>query len=699
TSDIDYTNLMNKLRSSVEGINDFPQSMTDKPTVTDDTSATDSASNIITFVNSGGMEKQAMYDYISQQLVPQLKQVQGVGAVWGPYGGSQKAVRVWLNPEQMKALNIKAADVVGTLGAYNASFTSGAIKGKTRDFSINPLNQVNTLEDVKGLVIKVSNGNIIRISDVAEVVMGEESLSPSMLSIGGHSAMSLQILPLSNANPVTVAANIQDEIARMQAHLPQGLEMTLSYNQADFIKASIKEGFMALIEAVVLVSLIVVLFLGSLRAASIPIITIPVCVIGVFAVMSGLGFSINVLTILAIILAIGLVVDDAIVVVENCYRHIENGATPFNAAINGCQEIIFPIIAMTLTLAAVYLPIGLMSGLTADLFRQFSFTLAAAVIISGMVALTLSPMMSAYLINTSAAQPLWFHRVEQALQQLNTNYIHELNKWFERKRLMLAISFGLIALASVVYWQLPKVLLPTEDSGFIDVTSKGPAGVGRQYHLDHNSELNGVMDNHSAINANLSYIEGEPINHVLLKPWSDRGQSIDKVINDLIIKAKESVSAYNMSFSIRSANNLDIANNVRLELTTLNRDKAELSRTAAKVQQLMEDYPGLTNVGNSVLRDQLRYDLSIDRNAIILSGVNYGDVTNALSTFLGSVKAADLHATDGFTYPIQVQVNLNRLSDFGVLNKLYVTSESGQALPLSQFVSIKQTTAESNIKT
>lgn len=699
TSDIDYTNLMNKLRSSVEGINDFPQSMTDKPTVTDDTSATDSASNIITFVNSGGMEKQAMYDYISQQLVPQLKQVQGVGAVWGPYGGSQKAVRVWLNPEQMKALNIKAADVVGTLGAYNASFTSGAIKGKTRDFSINPLNQVNTLEDVKGLVIKVSNGNIIRISDVAEVVMGEESLSPSMLSIGGHSAMSLQILPLSNANPVTVAANIQDEIARMQAHLPQGLEMTLSYNQADFIKASIKEGFMALIEAVVLVSLIVVLFLGSLRAASIPIITIPVCVIGVFAVMSGLGFSINVLTILAIILAIGLVVDDAIVVVENCYRHIENGATPFNAAINGCQEIIFPIIAMTLTLAAVYLPIGLMSGLTADLFRQFSFTLAAAVIISGMVALTLSPMMSAYLINTSAAQPLWFHRVEQALQQLNTNYIHELNKWFERKRLMLAISFGLIALASVVYWQLPKVLLPTEDSGFIDVTSKGPAGVGRQYHLDHNRELNGVMDNHSAINANLSYIEGEPINHVLLKPWSDRDQSIDKVINDLIIKAKDSVSAYNMSFSIRSANNLDIANNVRLELTTLNRDKAELSRTAAKVQQLMEDYPGLTNVGNSVLRDQLRYDLSIDRNAIILSGVNYGDVTNALSTFLGSVKAADLHATDGFTYPIQVQVNLNRLSDFGVLNKLYVTSESGQALPLSQFVSIKQTTAESNIKT
>ncbi|WP_413487857.1 efflux RND transporter permease subunit [Shewanella baltica] len=699
TSDIEYTNLMNKLRSSVEGINDFPQSMIDKPTVTDDTSATDAASNIITFVNAGGMEKQAMYDYISQQLVPQLKQVQGVGAVWGPYGGSQKAVRVWLNPEQMKALNIKAADVVGTLGSYNASFTSGAIKGKSRDFSINPLNQVETLDDVKDLVIKVSEGKIIRVADVADVVMGEESLSPSLLSIGGHSAMSLQILPLSNANPVTVASNIKAEIARMQQHLPQGLEMTLAYNQADFIEASIDEGFSALIEAVILVSLIVVLFLGSLRAASIPIITIPVCVIGVFAVMSALGFSINVLTILAIILAIGLVVDDAIVVVENCYRHIENGETPFNAAIKGCQEIIFPIIAMTLTLAAVYLPIGLMSGLTADLFRQFSFTLAAAVMISGVVALTLSPMMSAYLINTTEQQPKWFSRVEHALQQLNDLYIKELDKWFGRKRLMLGAAVVLVGLAGIAYWQLPKILLPAEDSGFIDVASNGPTGVGRQYHLNHNAELNGVMDEHSAVGANLSYIEGEPVNHVLLKPWGERSEGIDEVISDLMTKSKESVSAYNMSFSIRSADNLSIANNLRLELTTLDRNKDELNNTAAKVQKLLEDYPGLNNVGNSVLRDQLRYDLSIDRNAIILSGVSYGDVTNALSTFLGSAKAADLHATDGFTYPIQVQVNLDKLSDFKVLNKLYVTSESGQALPLSQFVSIKQTTAESNIKT
>ncbi|MGL5668288.1 MAG: efflux RND transporter permease subunit, partial [Shewanella sp.] len=272
-------------------------------------------------------------------------------------------------------------------------------------------------------------------------------------------------------------------------------------------------------------------------------------------------------------------------------------------------------------------------------------------------------------------------------------------KWFARKHVMLGTALVLVGLAGICYWHLPKILLPAEDSGFIDVVSNGPKGVGRQYHLNHNAELNSVMDSHPAISANMSYIEREPLNHVLLKPWEERNEGINDVINDLMIKSKETVSAYNMSFNIRSANNLKITPNLRLELTTLDHNRDELSKTAAKVQKLLESYPGLNNVRNSVVRDQLRYDLSIDRSAIILSGVSYSDVTNAISTFLGSVKAADLHATDGFTYPIRVQVNLDKLRDFKVLNKLYVTSESKQALPLSQFVSIKQTTAESNIKT
>ncbi|MCG7588681.1 efflux RND transporter permease subunit, partial [Photobacterium sp. OFAV2-7] len=377
----------------------------------------------------------------------------------------------------------------------------------------------------------------------------------------------------------------------------------------------------------------------------------------------------------------------------------ENGETPFNAALKGSKEIIFPVIAMTLTLAVVYLPIGMMSGLTADLFRQFAFTLAAAVIISGMVALTLSPMMSAYLIKPVGNQPKWFSKVDNLLNKLADSYTRELGKWFSRKRIMVAIALVLVGLSGAAFMKMPQILLPTEDSGFIDVTSTAPTGVGRQYHLKHNGELNSVMADNGAIEANLSYIEGTPTNHVMLKPWGERTQSADEVIAGLIDKASSNVSAYSMSFSVRAADNLNVANNLILELTTVDRNTDALSDTADKVTQLLEDYPGVTNVKNSVLRDQLNYDLSIDRNAIILSGVSYSDVTDALSTFLGSVKAADMQSEDGFTYPIQVQVNREALGNFNVLDKLYVGSASGQTLPLSQFVTIKQTTAESSFKT
>ncbi|USD31364.1 MULTISPECIES: efflux RND transporter permease subunit [Vibrio] len=697
-SDVEYASLMNNLRSKVDGISDFPPAMTDKPTVTDDSSETSMPSNIITFVNrSSSMDKQEMFDYISQQLAPQFKNVLGVGGVWGPYGGSNRAIRVWLQPERMAALNVSASDVVGTLSTYNATFTAGTIKGEVRDFSINPVNQVTSIEDVRDLVIRVDNGNIIRVNDVADIQMGEESLEPSMLHVDGDVAMSLQVLPLKTENPVTVANRVKDAMARME--MPEGIEMKMVYNQADFIEEAIDQGFMTLVEAIVLVSAIVVLFLGSLRVAAIPLITIPVCVIGVFAVMALLGFSINVLTILAIILAIGLVVDDAIVVVENCYRHIEEGLSPFQAALKSCKEIVFPVIAMTLTLAVVYLPIGLMSGLTADLFRQFAFTLAAAVIISGFVALTLSPMMSAYMLRSVTVSPKWFQWVEVKLNAMTDKYMAYLNAWFKRPRMVMSGTAALIALSIVAVWFMPKVLLPTEDTGFIEVTSHGPAGAGRLYDLENAGQINEVFGGNDAIEANLAYIETAPTNHVLLKPWEERDKSADEVIAEMSARASEIISAYTTSFSVRSADNLDVADNLILQITTVNRDLDELSNTAEKVVKLLEDYEGLSNVDNSTHRDQLRFDLSIDRNAIVLSGVDYANVTNAISTFLGSVKAADLQADDGFTYPIQVQVNRKALGDFKVLDKLYVSSESGQRLPLSQFVSIKPVTAESNIKT
>ena len=289
--------------------------------------------------------------------------------------------------------------------------------------------------------------------------------------------------------------------------------------------------------------------------------------------------------------------------------------------------------------------------------------------------------------------------METKLDAMTEKYRLYLNAWFKRPRMVLGGTAALIVLSGVAVWFMPKVLLPTEDTGFIEVSSHGPAGAGRLYDLENAEQINNVFKDSDAIEANLAYIESAPTNHVLLKSWEERDQSADEIIQEMMAKAGETVSAYSTSFSVRSADNLDVASNLVLELTTVNRDLEALSDTAEKVVELLESYEGLSNVDNSTHRDQLRFDLSIDRNAIVLSGVDYGNVTSAISTFLGSVKAADLQAEDGFTYPIQVQVNRQALGDFKVLDKLYVSSDSGQRLPLSQFVSIEPVTAESNIKT
>ncbi len=246
---------------------------------------------------------------------------------------------------------------------------------------------------------------------------------------------------------------------------------------------------------------------------------------------------------------------------------------------------------------------------------------------------------------------------------------------------------------------MPKTLLPIEDTGFISVSTKSPSGVGRAYHLQNNAQLNSVFNGDPAIEANMSYIESTPENHLVLKPWDERKQNIEQIISRLMAKAKATVSEYGVSMSVRSADNLNLPSGLVLELTTLNKNTLALGNTATKVEKVLEDYAGVSNVSNSMHRDVLRFDLKIDQNAVVLSDVDYAAVTSAVSTFLGSVKAADLKMADGYTYPIQVQVNKKSLGDFKVLNKLYVLSKTGQALPLSQFVTIKQVTAESHIKT
>lgn len=698
-TDVEYVNLLNKLRSRIEAIDDFPESMEKRPSITDNSSDASFASNIISFVSEGEMTKQELVDYIRQQLMPQFRRLDGVGAIWGPYGGSAGAVRVWLLPDRMKALKVNPSEVVDTIEAYSESFTAGRIIGEGRSYSINPETPISDVNEVANLVVRAEADNTVRLKDVADVVMGTHVIDPSILTVNGSPAMALQIKPLRSANPVTVAKLVKDKVEQLQTALPDGVKMSVVYDQADFIESSIQEGFNALIEAIILVSLIMVLFLGSLRLASIPIITIPICVIGVFSVMAILGFSINVLTVLSIILAIGLVVDDAIIVAENCYRRVESGESPLEAAIEGSKEIAFPVISMTMTLAVVYTPIGFMSGLTVDLFRQFAFTLAAAVLISGFVALTLSPVMCAYIIKPKPQSASWFLWVEAKLKRLIERYVKELTKWFDRKWWVFGGLIAVTLASAAIFWLSPNVLLPTEDTGFIEVKVQAPNGANRQYHLEHLAELNRIIDRDASVEQNMSYIEDDPYNHILLKPWEERAQSAEEVAGRLAADSQTELSAYKASYLVRSAADLNIADQVKLEIVTSDKDAEQLYQTVAEITKLLKAYPGLTNVLNSTARDELGYELWIDNNAILLSEVDYEEVTEALSTYLSAVQPGNLQAKDGFTYPIRVQVKQENLGDFTVLNNLNVVSETGETLPLSQFVEIKPATLDTKVQT
>ena len=317
-------------------------------------------------------------------------------------------MRIWLDPTRMASLGVTANDVRAALAANNFTTAAGEVKGDYTQISVNALTSLDSAKAFGQLVITAHGDALVRLGDVAKIELGPQSVNSSSV-FDGLKAVFVGIYGTPEANPLTVINGVRAIMPSIQEQLPVGLRATVAYDSTTFIRASIYEVAKTLFEAAAIVIVVIFLFLGNLRSTFIPIVTIPLSLVGVMIALMALGYSINLLTLLALVLGIGLVVDDAIVVVENIHRHIEEGMTPFDAAIKGAREIALPIIAMTITLAAVYAPIGFVSGVTGVLFREFAFTLAGAVIVSGFIALTLSPMMCSKLLSREKSEG-WFAR-------------------------------------------------------------------------------------------------------------------------------------------------------------------------------------------------------------------------------------------------------------------------------------------------
>ncbi|HEY4128353.1 MAG TPA: efflux RND transporter permease subunit, partial [Gammaproteobacteria bacterium] len=330
-------------------------------------------------------------DYLTRVVQPKLQTLDGVASAQ-VLGGQPFAMRIWLDPKRMAALGVTATDVSNALLANNYLSAPGSTKGSTVNINITANTDLHSAQDFGDIVLRKNGDALVRIKDVANVELGAESYDSSA-TFNGITAVYMAINPTPDANPLKVVKAVRKALGEVDGALPPALKLSIAYDATKFISSSIYEVIKTIIEAALIVILVIFLFLGAVRPVIIPVITIPLSLIGVTFLMLLLGYSLNLLTLLAMVLAIGLVVDDAIVVVENTHRHIEEGKSPFDAALMSAREIATPVIAMTLTLAAVYAPIGFLSGVTGNLFREFAFTLAGAVVISGIIALTLSPMM------------------------------------------------------------------------------------------------------------------------------------------------------------------------------------------------------------------------------------------------------------------------------------------------------------------
>ena len=472
-------------------------------------------------LDSDDMTPEQITDYAIRVVQPKIQTVEGVAKA-DILGAQTYSMRVFLNPQKMAALNVTPAEVYSVLSNNNFLTAAGSTKGEYVAINIKADTNLSSAKEFEQLIIRSEKGSIVRLKDIAEVKLGSEDYNTSV-TFDGKKAVFIGITPTPTANPLTVIEQVRAVFPDIKKQFPPSLEGTIVYDATDFIRASIEEVIQTIVEAALIVVVVIFLFLGSIRSVLIPVVTIPLSLIGVCTLMLFLGYSINLLTLLAFVLAIGLVVDDAIVVVENIHRHIEEGKTPYDAAIVGAREIATPVIAMTITLAAVYAPIGFMQGLTGALFKEFAFTLACAVIISGIVALTLSPMMCSKVLKPSTTGNRFVQYIDRFFDRLKEKYEKKLHNLLDTRILIVIFALVVLAMLPYLYMKTTQETAPEEDQGFFFVVGTAPQFATLNYIEQFTSQFGGIYRSFPQMAHYFVINQSAPMSGMVLKPWGDRG--------------------------------------------------------------------------------------------------------------------------------------------------------------------------------
>lgn len=629
-------------------------------------------------------------DFADRYVKDRLQSVTGVSEA-RIFGERRYAMRIWLDAARLAAYSLTPQDVENALRRQNVEVPAGRIESRNMEFTVLSETDLRSPEQFGAIIVREINGYPVRISDIGRVELGplDERVS---VRFNGKPAVSLGIVKQAVANPLDISEGVRNALPGILESLPEGMRAEIAYDTSIFIRASINSVYRTIGEAVLLVVAVVFLFLRNFRATLIPVVTIPASLLGAFAIMHLLGFTVNTLTLLAMVLAIGLVVDDAIVVLENIYRHIEEGMAPLEAAFKGAREIGFAVVAMTLTLAAVYAPIGFMSGTTGRLFTEFAWALAGAVLVSGFVALTLSPMMCGRLLKHEAKHGYLFNLVERALNGMTQSYTRLLRRSLDARLLVIVMGVLFAGSSYFLFLGLKPELSPIEDRGTVIGSFNGPEGATINYMEQYARQVEAILEKVPEAEARF-VVSGNPIvsqgvSFARLKHWDDRDRKQQAITAELTPKFAELAGVQGFVNNPPS-----LGQNLRSPPVWIvlegSMDYAELDRLVGLVMLEAAKYPALTNVDTRLKLNKPEIKVAVNRDKVADLGIDVDTIGRTLETMLGG-RQVTRFKQNGKQYDVIVQVADVERTNPEDLSKIYVRGGSGQMSQLSNLVTVRE---------
>jgi multidrug efflux pump len=633
------------------------------------------------------LEENQVNDYLIRVVQPRLSAIEGVQRA-DILGGQTFAIRAWLKPDKMAALNVSPSQVRQALAANNYLAAVGQTKGALVQINLNASTDLKSLGEFKKLVIRQEGGDLVRLEDIAEVVLGADSYDQDV-RLSGDKAVFMGVWVLPNANSVDVIGRVNKEMQVIKSELPTGMDAVVAFDSTEYINDAIHEVIQTLTETVIIVIVVIFLFLGSLRTVLVPLVAIPVSLIGAVFLMEVFGFTVNLLTLLAVVLSVGLVVDDAIVVVENVERNIDEGKTPFAAAIAGARELVGPIIAMTITLAAVYAPIGFQGGLTGALFREFAFTLAGAVVISGFVALTLSPMMSSKLLRSHANQGVLTRAIDGGFNFIRRTYDRALGLTLNARPAVYMAWIVLTVLVVPLYLFSPQELAPNEDQGVVFGALDVPPNATLEQLDPFVTQVCNTFKSEPEFDHSFQLtFPASGFGGMLAKPWGVRKRTIFPIQEELNGKLS-TITGVRAPVFLPSA----LPNPGLFPIEFVIASTASHEELVSFAQQLVQAavksgqfaFPPFTDVKI----DEEKVDIEIDRDKVASMGLTLQQVGADLSAMIGG-NFVNRFNIDGRAYKVIPQIERSGRLTAEQLEKIYITGPGGQLMPLSAVAKLRE---------